>query len=189
MLRKNQGFTLIELMVTMAVIGILTAIAIPMYQSYVARAQLTEAVVLARGIVTSMNIEVATAGYSDLNNADFSAFSAPSVTEGKYVDAVAVENGVVMATMRGTGVNGTNASIGGKVVYFTPFQQGTGIGWKCSVDLDAMYLPPGCEARHAALIPTGGNTEGKQPGNQTGVPGNLTTQPSDPVIANGDLKN
>ncbi|HFA2477387.1 TPA: pilin, partial [Neisseria gonorrhoeae] len=100
----QKGFTLIELMIVIAIVGILAAVALPAYQDYTARAQVSEAILLAEGQKSAV------AGYY-LNNgkwpADNGAAGVASASEikGKYVQKVEVKKGVVTAQMASTGVN------------------------------------------------------------------------------------
>ncbi|HFB3295986.1 TPA: pilin, partial [Neisseria gonorrhoeae] len=92
----QKGFTLIELMIVIAIVGILAAVALPAYQDYTARAQVSEAILLAEGQKSAV------AGYY-LNHgkwpADNGAAGVASSGEikGKYVESVTVTNGVVTA--------------------------------------------------------------------------------------------
>lgn len=148
MKQMQQGFTLIELMIVVAIIGILAAVAIPSYQDYTARAQVTEAMSLTSGMKTAL------AEYY----ADRGAFpSAPSViaatVSGKYVSNITFGTNTggtleVNATMKSTGVN---ADIQGKV--FAMATTDGGNQWDCGevgaaaadTDIDTQYLPGACK--------------------------------------------
>ncbi|MBO9468908.1 pilin [Endozoicomonas sp. G2_2] len=161
-MQKQQGFTLIELMIVVAIIGILAAIAIPQYQNYVARSQMSEAMTLASGVKTDVAEIYNTTG--SVSSADSSTDSAASQIppssqiSGTYVDNVAVSDGVITATLRGTGSD-VSAAIQGKKVQLTPgVTTGTGftalssatasevgsITWECKSDAEAKYLPGSC---------------------------------------------
>ncbi|HDS1828888.1 pilin [Stenotrophomonas sp. S4] len=136
---KNQkGFTLIELMIVVAIIAILAAIAIPQYNDYTARAQMSEAYTLASGLKTP----VVEAFAQDDDAAKSCVVPASSVQKGKYV-ATVVANGaspcVITATM---GTTGVNAKASGKKVELT-FTPATG-AWTCSTDVDASVKPKAC---------------------------------------------
>jgi len=93
MLNKVQkGFTLIELMIVVAIIGILAAIAIPAYQDYVIRSQVSEGLTLASSVKTSVAEYFADRGQWPATNTDLGITQAPS---GKYVTAVTVDNGTI----------------------------------------------------------------------------------------------
>ena len=99
MKKIQQGFTLIELMIVVAIIGILAAIAIPAYQDYTIRAQVTEGLNLASSVKASVGESFADRGVWPADNAALGITDAPS---GKYVGAVEVEDGTINITYAGT---------------------------------------------------------------------------------------
>ncbi|EMU2827667.1 pilin [Neisseria gonorrhoeae] len=99
----QKGFTLIELMIVIAIVGILAAVALPAYQDYTARAQVSEAILLAEGQKSAVTEYYLNHGIWPENN-DKAGVASPSDIKGKYVESVTVTNGVVTAD--GTGNDG-----------------------------------------------------------------------------------
>jgi type IV pilus assembly protein PilA len=135
-MKKQQGFTLIELMIVVAIIAILAAIAIPQYNDYTARAQLSEAFTLASGLKTPI-----AEAYAQDNTATNSCVApANSVTTGKYVASVAASGDcAVVATMKTAGVN---SKVSGSTVTLT-FAPTTG-AWTCATNAPAEVKPKAC---------------------------------------------
>ncbi|ENV1597859.1 pilin [Neisseria gonorrhoeae] len=100
----QKGFTLIELMIVIAIVGILAAVALPAYQDYTARAQVSEAILLAEGQKSAVTEYYLNHGKWPEDN-DKAGVASSSSIKGKYVKEVKVENGVVTATMKSDGVN------------------------------------------------------------------------------------
>ena len=95
---KQQGFTLIELMIVVAIIGILAAIAIPQYQNYVARTQVAEAFNLFGTIKTAIGVYYNIEGKFPTSNVKAGA---PENVSGKYVDSIETgAKGVVAITLK-----------------------------------------------------------------------------------------
>ena len=141
--RKQQGFTLIELMIVVAIIGILAAIALPAYQDYVARSQMSEAMTLASGARTAVTEVYDQTGVFPTTNAAAGLSQAISIT-GTYVLSVGVgENGVITATMRPEGVS---AGIQGETLELTPTDEGGSVSWACTGSADNKYLPQACRS-------------------------------------------
>ncbi|WP_061693338.1 pilin, partial [Neisseria meningitidis] len=100
----QKGFTLIELMIVIAIVGILAAVALPAYQDYTARAQVSEAILLAEGQKSAVTEYYLNHGIWPANNSSAGVASASDI-KGKYVQSVEVKNGVITATMLSSGVN------------------------------------------------------------------------------------
>ncbi|MGD9941708.1 MAG: pilin [Burkholderiaceae bacterium] len=142
--KAQQGFTLIELMIVVAIIGILAAVALPAYQDYTVRARVTEGLSLASG----MKVTVAENVSSTLGGT-IGAGSCRGVTDLAVTGSVASvtcadATGIITVTMGAAGK--------GVVLRLTPATGGTGsdpITWTCAVDTPATnnkYVPAQCRA-------------------------------------------
>ncbi|HFA4375598.1 TPA: pilin, partial [Neisseria gonorrhoeae] len=100
----QKGFTLIELMIVIAIVGILAAVALPAYQDYTARAQVSEAILLAEGQKSAVTEYYLNHGIWPKDNTS-AGVANPTEIKGKYVQSVTVANGVVTAQMNPSGVN------------------------------------------------------------------------------------
>ena len=132
MKRNEQGFTLIELMIVVAIIGILAAIAIPAYQEYTVRTQVSEGSVLADGVKTALAEYYHTAGKAPSTNASAGLPSSGSIS-GKYVDSVAVFPGRITVHFSNTGGFEASPKIGGSTLVFSASYTSTegSITWSC----------------------------------------------------------
>ena len=101
MKRLQQGFTLIELMIVVAIVGILAAIALPAYQDYVIRSKMSEAIAAIAACKTS--VAEYSSSHTQYPTTETSAGCSTTVT--KYVAAIAVADGVITATSQGTGAS------------------------------------------------------------------------------------
>ncbi|HGT4361345.1 TPA: pilin [Neisseria meningitidis] len=123
----QKGFTLIELMIVIAIVGILAAVALPAYQDYTARAQVSEAILLAEGQKSAVTEYYLNHGEWPANNSSAGVATSADI-KGKYVKSVEVKNGVVTATMLSTGVN--NEIKGKKLSLWAKRQDGS-VKWFC----------------------------------------------------------
>ncbi|EMS5263331.1 pilin [Neisseria gonorrhoeae] len=124
----QKGFTLIELMIVIAIVGILAAVALPAYQDYTARAQVSEAILLAEGQKSAVTEYYLNNGEWPKDNASAGVASTPTDIKGKYVQKVEVNNGVVTAQMASTGVN---KEIQGKKLSLWAKRQDGSVKWFC----------------------------------------------------------
>ncbi|HEZ3542506.1 TPA: pilin [Neisseria meningitidis] len=124
----QKGFTLIELMIVIAIVGILAAVALPAYQDYTARAQVSEAILLAEGQKSAVTEYYLNHGKWPGGNSDAGVASSPSDIKGKYVQSVEVKNGVVTATMASSNVNN---EIKGKKLSLWAKRQNGSVKWFC----------------------------------------------------------
>ncbi|HGO7981468.1 TPA: pilin, partial [Neisseria meningitidis] len=100
----QKGFTLIELMIVIAIVGILAAVALPAYQDYTARAQVSEAILLAEGQKSAVTEYYLNHGEWPGDNSS-AGVATSSKIKGKYVEKVEVAKGVITAEMKSSGVN------------------------------------------------------------------------------------
>ncbi|HGK0266940.1 TPA: pilin, partial [Neisseria gonorrhoeae] len=124
----QKGFTLIELMIVIAIVGILAAVALPAYQDYTARAQVSEAILLAEGQKSAVTEYYLNNGKWPSDNSAAGVASSATDIKGKYVKEVKVENGVVTAQMASTGVNN---EIKGKKLSLWAKRQAGSVKWFC----------------------------------------------------------
>ncbi|HGG7897225.1 TPA: pilin [Neisseria meningitidis] len=123
----QKGFTLIELMIVIAIVGILAAVALPAYQDYTARAQVSEAILLAEGQKSAVTEYYLNHGEWPANNSSAGVATSANI-KGKYVQKVEVNNGVVTATMLSSGVN---KEIQGKKLSLWAKRQDGSVKWFC----------------------------------------------------------
>ena len=157
MKKPHSGFTLIELMIVVAIIGILAAIAIPQYQNYVARAQVAEALVLASGAKTAIaEYRSATGEWPADNKA--AGLAEPTEITGKYVESVTVgaeliDAKIVIVMGRAVAFSWDEALLGDAldplfILTLEGTDEGGSISWLCYGDWGLVditsYLPSSC---------------------------------------------
>ncbi|KTG17160.1 MULTISPECIES: pilin [unclassified Guyparkeria] len=139
----QKGFTLIELMIVVAIIGILAAIAIPAYQDYTVRAQVSEGMSLASGAKTAMAEYYNSRGVFATANASY-GLSAPGDITGSYVTSVDTSTGAA-GTVTVTYGNDANAVINGDTMVLSAITNTGSVAWSCQAGtIDPKYLPTSC---------------------------------------------
>jgi type IV pilus assembly protein PilA len=141
MKQLQKGFTLVEMMIVVAIIGILAAVAIPAYQDYIARSQVSEGVTLAGGAKTPVAEYISQKGEMPVTS------DVVNTTAGKYVASIAVSGDgtaiTITATMKSSGVNA--AITGGTLSMVSGDNAKT---WTCTSvtapKLASKYLPTAC---------------------------------------------
>ena len=146
----QKGFTLIELMIVVAIIGILAAIAIPAYQDYTIRSQVTEGMTLAGDLKASIAEYTAQVGEwpATLVEVGLGSAAVNTMKSGRYVTGVDVTNGTITITYG----HDANAAIQNATLAFQPFvNQNQDLVWRCGA---ADQPDPGTTLD----IPAGGTT-------------------------------
>ena len=170
MKKLQQGFTLIELMIVVAIIGILAAIAIPAYQDYTIRAQVSEGMNLAAAAKTAVAETYLNRGAAPANRAEAgmdNSIGDGSETQGKYVASVQVTNGEIIITYGNEAHQNINVAGGGNgVLILTPYlSTDESVIWECGLattgagfslmaggtdsggtNVATQYLPSACRA-------------------------------------------
>ena len=134
MKKVQTGFTLIELMIVVAIVGILAAVALPAYQNYTKKAKFSEVLAAATGVKSAIEICFQTNGPSstpDMSNCDTETEIDYTLTDaqvGAYVATVAITANSAIITATAVSTNG----LSGESVTYTPSISGNGLTWASS---------------------------------------------------------
>ena len=148
-MKKMQGFTLIELMIVVAIIAILAAIALPAYQDYVIRSQVSEGAVLSDGAKTAVAEYFSNRGVAPTDNISAGLAQSDSIT-GKFVATVNVVGGVITATYSQNAPQRANQKIDQSQLQFSPVFSAGSTVWTCKGvgTFPEKYLPVICRTNN-----------------------------------------
>ncbi len=136
---SERGFTLIELMIVVAIIAILAAIALPAYQDYVTRAQVAEGISLATGAKLAVAVYYGDTGTFPADNA-VAGMAAPASIAGRHIQSVEVDDtGQIQVKFS----SNANAKIQSQILSFQAQNNDGSLSWRCG-GVDANFLPAAC---------------------------------------------
>jgi len=145
-MKATRGFTLIELMIVVAIIAILAAIALPAYQDYVIRAQVSEGMALADGVKSSVWDYITNTGRYPVNNSSV-GLAQPNSISGSYVSSVDVSKtaGNISVAFGGPKANASLKS--SSVLLFSVLTTPGSLKWACkTTTIPGKYLPTSCRS-------------------------------------------
>jgi type IV pilus assembly protein PilA len=137
---KQEAFTLVEIMIVIAIIGILSMIAIPAYKDFTVRSKISEGLSLAAGAKTSVIEYYQTQGNWPISNANAGLPSADHI-KGEFVKSVAIEGNKVVVTFG----SGAGEGLSQRNLIMTAVDNSGSISWTCHADkIENRFLPPNC---------------------------------------------
>src|SRR5450759_5371078 len=164
--KLQKGFTLIELMIVVAIIGILAAIAIPAYSDYTARGQASEAFDLMDGLKTPLSELITNTKMFAIDQTGVSGV--PGITSGRYVQSVATSNLSLVASFRTSGISSRLMQASGTSTSVHMFYNPNSGAWTCA-NGDASNDDP---------APVSGFTSTSPPATAVAMPGNNGIPPN-----------
>jgi len=153
-IRQNDGFTLIELMIVVAIIGILASLAVSAYQTYTIRAQLAEAINMGAGAKSPVIDAFTQDGIAPANRVAAGMSAAATDSRGMYVSQVEIVNGRVDVMMG----NRAHVDVLDKTISFTPYMTPSGgVVWQCgkapAPGGGAYLMMPGTAWQDTTILP------------------------------------
>ena len=151
---KAQGFTLIELMIVVAIIGVLAAVALPAYSDYTKRAKVSEVILAASACRTTISEVYQSGGSNDVAAGEWGCEASAGGATTKYVESVATDvDGVITVTAQNFG----DTEIDGNTIVLTPYENATTAAssttnpiviyeWRCNGSINARFRPGSCRA-------------------------------------------